>query len=226
MAAWKAALLNEASRRFQDQQKYNTDADASCTQYMAPISPTPPGLIDGALMKLAGEVNRETGFPLLSPGATVIDLGCGDGRWLISTAQFFQSRSCPVNCVGCDLDDALLAKARAAAAAIRTEGAAQKSSITFLRQDLMAADVSGATVVIAYLFREGCDVVMGKLERELEPTGTAVISVGFELRGWRKAQWTLRVNGSVPCYFYAPPWRANQQPETGEEAEEAEPGAR
>lgn len=29
----------------------------------------------------------------------------------------------------------------------------------------------------------------------------AVLSVGFELRGW-EPRWTLRVNGSVPLYFY------------------------
>jgi hypothetical protein len=67
----------------------------------------------------------------------------------------------------------------------------------------MLGDVSHATVVVVYLFREGSVDVMKKLERELPARDTAVLSVGFALRGW-EARWVLRVAGSVPCYFYSP----------------------
>lgn len=70
----------------------------------------------------------------------------------------------------------------------------------------MLADVSKATVIIAYLFREGCAAVRDKLEQELPSVGSAVLSVGFSLRGW-EPRWTLRVNGCVPLYFYSAPWR-------------------
>lgn len=211
MSTWKALLLQEAKKRFEEQQQAEAAAAASSDDgavLMAPISPSPPALIQAALGRLGAATADSGGLPLVRAGATIIDLGCGDGRWLLAAARQFPG----VRCVGYDLDEVLLGKADAVKSALLAEQQQQpevlkarhpRSTVEFRRQDLMLADVSQATVVVAYLFREGCAAVIEKLERELPAQDTAVLSVGFALRGW-EARWTLRVEGSVPCYYYSP----------------------
>jgi|AntAceMinimDraft_5_1070358.scaffolds.fasta_scaffold111432_1 SAM-dependent methyltransferase len=212
MSTWKALLLQEAKKRFEEQQQAEKAAAASSDDgavLMAPISPSPPALVQAALERLGTAASSSGDTPLVCAGAIIIDLGCGDGRWLLAAARRFPG----VRCVGYDLDEVLLGKADAAKSALLAEQQQQpevvvearspRSTIEFCRQDLMLADVSHATVVVAYLFREGCAAVIDKLECELPAQNTAVLSVGFALRGW-EARWALRVEGSVPCYYYSP----------------------
>ena len=167
--------------------------------------------------------------PLVGPGACIVDLGCGDGRWLLAAARAF--RGLGVQCVGYDLDEVLLEKAGRGAAAFELEmadaeggedgGGAEAatvpaSSVVMHRQDLMLADISGAAVVVAYLFREGCVEVQEKLDKELPPRA-AVVSVGFAMRGW-DARWSCRVDGSVPCYYYSRPWQSTAAQQGGQGA--------
>jgi ribosomal protein L11 methylase PrmA len=164
MASFKQLLLQEAKRRFELQKQEAAHSNAS---YMAPISPSPPELITEALSRLSSEVTS-SGQPLVGEGAEIIDLGCGDGRWLLAALKHFKN----VHCVGYDLDTQLLAKGEndkkdyfSAAAAATTNGAEQSSqendeneihsseasdcgSLHFHEKDLMLADVSNATVVI------------------------------------------------------------------------------
>ena len=65
--------------------------------------------------------------------------------------------------------------------------------------DLLKADISEASLVVAYLFREGCVVVQQKLQNEMRK-GAGVLSVGFEMRGWER-RWDLKVHG-INVYFY------------------------
>jgi len=230
MASLRQLLLKEAARRFEDQQEQNLAAAAASAILMAPISPSPPHLIGEAFKRLADERDDATGIPLVGTGSQFIDLGCGDGRWLSAAATCFKDKQ--VRCVGYDLDETLLRKARAAAMALHAQGAAvsvpeatttaeaplpppaqltrervdRLPTLEYRNCDLLTADVSHASIVIAYLFREGCFVVQEKLEKELSPTGTAVLSVGFSLKGW-EVRWVIRPKGSVPLYFYTPPWR-------------------
>ena len=189
-----------ARNRFEELQVEKTGGGEDCVKLMAPISPTPPALIEEALNRIAQDA-------LVSHGATIIDLGCGDGRWLISAAEFFAARGSATHGKGYDLDTVLLAKAREAAAGITSTATELGSTVQFDELDLMLADVSGATLVIAYLFREGIMSVMEKLEREMAPSKVGVLSIGFALKSWGSPKWTLRIEGSVPCYFYSPPWR-------------------
>lgn len=179
----RAALLKESSRRFELQQ---TAAEAN---YLAPISPTPPELIREALSLVSKDPHIN-----LSPGSIIIDLGCGDGRWLLAAAGMFRG----VSCAGYDLDEALLRKGRTAWEATDKTSS---SSLTLYASDLLVADVSSCSLVIVYLFRDGCEIVQQKLQSELPPTA-GIISVGFQMRGW-EAKWTLRLKGCVPLYFYA-----------------------
>ena len=104
---WKDALLQVARERFAGQQAEQQDA-----QLMAPISPSPAQLIDRSL-ELIVQLRPALAArpPDGAPRRLVVDLGCGDGRWLIAAAARFGWRG-----VGVDLNDALLARGRAAAA--------------------------------------------------------------------------------------------------------------
>ena len=47
---------------------------------------------------------------MIAPGARIVDLGCGDGRWLLAAADIFQEYG--VVCHGYDLDKRLLETAQ------------------------------------------------------------------------------------------------------------------
>ena len=153
----KAALIALAKQRFAEQQS------ASSHQLVAPISPSPPELVDATISEL-----RARG--LLT--SRLVDLGCGDCRWLVAARRHCR------RLVGYDIDGALLAKGRAA-----LDGADH----TLVEADFFESEniFEDGDVVVAYLFREGCAKLREKLEREL-PRGT-LVCVGFEMRGWRSS---------------------------------------
>jgi len=103
----------------------------------------------------------------------VYDLGCGDGRFVISAAQTFGARG-----VGVDIDPARIAEANAAA---RSEGVSDR--VRFLQQDLFAVDLSPATVVTLFLLPELNDRLAPKLRRELRD-GARIVSHRWTIRGW------------------------------------------
>jgi SAM-dependent methyltransferase len=114
-------------------------------------------------MLAAAEVRR---------GETVYDLGCGDGRVVITAARKFGARG-----VGFDLDFELIQAARAAAAAAGVRHAA-----TFQRADIFAVDLAPADVVTLYLLRDINERLLPQLRR-LRP-GARVASYEFGLPGY------------------------------------------
>ena len=155
----KAALIALAKQRFAEQQS------ASSHQLVAPISPSPPELIEKTLRELEAR-------GLLRGGNRLVDLGCGDGRWLVAARRHCR------RLVGYDIDGKLLEKGRAA-----LDGADH----TLVEADFFETEniFEDGDVVVAYLFREGCAKLREKLEKEL-PRGT-LVCVGFEMRGWRSS---------------------------------------
>ena len=154
----KAALIALAKQRFAEQQS------ASSHQLVAPISPSPPELIEKTLRELeARGLLRDN---------RLVDLGCGDGRWLVAARRHCR------RLVGYDIDGKLLEKGRAAL------GGADH---TLVEADFFESEniFEDGDVVVAYLFREGCAKLREKLEKEL-PRGT-LVCVGFEMRGWRSS---------------------------------------
>src|SRR5947207_4608707 len=75
-------------------------------------------------------------------GDILYDLGCGDGRIVITAAQKFGAR----RGTGIDIDPARIKEARANA---ETAGVAGR--VKFIEQDLFDAKISDATVVTLYL---------------------------------------------------------------------------
>ena len=93
----------------------------------------------------------------------VYDLGSGYGRIVILAAQKYGARG-----IGVELDPKLVAISRDVA---RQAGLSDK--VTFLEEDLFAADVSKATVVTLYLSESVNRELEPKLRRELRPGTTA-----------------------------------------------------
>jgi SAM-dependent methyltransferase len=116
-------------------------------------------------------------------GDTVYDLGCGDGRIVISAAKKFGARG-----VGIDNNPARIEEARVNA---RNAGVADR--VNFELNDLFDADIRRATVVAVYLLPEVNLRLRPRLMQELKP-GTRVVSHSFGMGDWKPDK-ELLVNG-------------------------------
>ena len=101
------------------------------------------------------------------------DLGCGDGRIVITAAKQFGCRG-----VGIDIDPRRIRESQKNA--IKT-GVSDR--VQFFQMDLFEADISEATVVTLYLLSEVNLRLRPKLLRELNP-GTRVVSHEFSMGDW------------------------------------------
>jgi SAM-dependent methyltransferase len=137
---------------------------APAVESAAPFVATPWSIVDEILTLAA------TG-----PGDFVVDLGCGDGRFVITAVARYGARGG----YGMDIDAALVRLANENA---RAAGVADR--VRFEERDLFTADVSSATVVTVYLLPK----VMARLERkllaELAP-GTRVVVNDYPFPTWQ-----------------------------------------
>jgi len=128
-----------------------------------PYVPTPPAVVD-AMLELAG----------VGPRDYVIDLGSGDGRIVLTGATRHKA-----NGMGVDIDPELVDLANGSA---RRLGVAER--VQFVRRDVLAADVSRATVITLYLLPGMMVNLQAKLLAELRP-GTRIVSHDFAFEKWR-----------------------------------------
>jgi SAM-dependent methyltransferase len=103
----------------------------------------------------------------------VYDLGSGDGRIPIAAAKKYGARG-----VGVEIDSSLVVRSRA-----RAEEVGVASQVEFRRQDLFNTDLSDATVVTLYLFRDMNIRLRPKLLRQLDP-GDRIVSHDFGMGRW------------------------------------------
>src|SRR5688572_7420471 len=127
-----------------------------------PFITTPPEVVE-RMLQMAGT----------RPGDLVIDLGSGDGRIVIAAAQKFGARG-----LGIELDAALVAKSRENARSARLG-----EKVSFVQGDVLAADISRATVVTAYLLPALMVKLQSRFIDELAP-GTRIVSHAFTMAGW------------------------------------------
>lgn len=104
----------------------------------------------------------------------VYDLGCGDGRFVVTAAQQFGARG-----VGVDIDPQRIKEARALA---KRTGADKR--VRFIEGDLFETDISEATVVTLYLLTRLNLKLRPKLQKELKP-GTRIVSHAFDMGDWQ-----------------------------------------
>jgi len=122
----------------------------------------------------------------------VYDLGCGDGRIVITAAQKYGARG-----VGYDLNPQRINESNANAV---KAGVADR--VRFVQGDLFQADLSGATVVTLYLLPDVNLKLRPKLLAELKP-GTRVVSHNYGMGDWEpKEVAEIEVEGSTH-YVYS-----------------------
>jgi len=128
-----------------------------------PYVPTPQAVVD-RMLELAE----------VKPGDTVIDLGSGDGRIMITAAQKYGARG-----FGVELDPRLVKRSNDEA---RRVGVADR--VKFLQQDLFKTDFHEANVLTLYLLPDVNMALRPKILAELKP-GTRVVSHDYGMGVWR-----------------------------------------
>jgi len=128
-----------------------------------PYVPTPQAVVD-----------RMLAVAQVSAGDTVIDLGSGDGRIMITAAQRHGARG-----FGVEIDPRLVQRSNEAA---RRLGVSDR--VKFLRQDLFNTDFHEANVLTLYLLPDVNIALRPKILAELKP-GTRVVSHDYDMREWR-----------------------------------------
>lgn len=126
----------------------------------------------------------------------VYDLGCGDGRIVITAAKRYGARG-----VGIDIDPERIKEATANA---KAAGVADK--VKFIEGDLFETDISAATVVTLYLLTSLNLKLKPKLLNDLKP-GTRVVSHAFDMGDWKPEQEDY-VEGSNVYMWRVPPRKA------------------
>ena len=164
--------------------------------------PTPHNVVGEMLQLLA-----------VKPTDVVYDLGCGDGRVVITAAKRYKARG-----VGIDIDPQRIKESRANA---RRAGVVKR--VKFLQQDLFETDIREASVVALYLLPELNRKLRPKLLSDLRP-GTRVASHDFDMGDWHPDR-VIYVRGSAyehTVYYWVIPanvdgaWQMSVPSPTGE----------
>ena len=138
-----------------------------------PFVPTPQDVVD-----------RMLALARLSRTDTLYDLGCGDGRIVVTAAKRYGARG-----VGIDLNPERIAEARTNA---RKAGVEQR--VDFKVADLFETDLSPASVVSLYLLPDVNLKLKPRLWAQLKP-GSRVVSHAFDMGADWPPERTVQVDG-------------------------------
>jgi 2-polyprenyl-3-methyl-5-hydroxy-6-metoxy-1,4-benzoquinol methylase len=142
--------------------------------------PTPQEVVD-EMLKLGGVQKQDV----------VYDLGCGDGRIVISAAKL------GAHAVGIDINPERIKESNDNA---QKEGVTEL--VTFRNEDLFTTDISPATVVTLYLLPARLTKLRPKLWKELKP-GTRIVAHDFDLGDWQ-AERTIEFEGHRLFFWTIP----------------------
>lgn len=142
--------------------------------------PTPQDVVDGMLK--AANVHS---------GDVLYDLGCGDGRTVITAAKL------GARAVGIDINPERIKESKANAVE-----AGVTDRVQFRNEDLFEADIHEASVVTLYLLPSLNVKLRPKLFRDLKP-GTRIVSHDFDMGEWKPDK-ILEVEGHT-VYFWVIP---------------------
>ena len=161
----------------------------------APISPTPKKIIETFLPRF--KIHRSS---------LLVDLGCGDGRWLFAANAFTNCR-----CLGIDVDVERLLIAQNEILKHKLQDVVQVRQQDVFEFVKESEDILEADVIVLYLFREAV-AEMGSLLRQrlrlnedrrmcsASRRNVQVLSVGFALAGWICA--SEEKIGGIRVYLY------------------------
>lgn len=133
------------------------------TESVAPFVPTPNDVVREMLTL------SEAG-----PGDILYDLGCGDGRILITAIQEFNVDKA----VGFELNERILESTK-----LKIYDADLEDRISVYNTSFFTADLTPATVVTLYLTTSGNAKLRPKFQKELRK-GTRVVSHDFPITDW------------------------------------------
>lgn len=136
--------------------------DGRSVKKLAPSVSTPMEVVE-RMLSLAGVQSEDV----------VYDLGSGDGRIVITAAKIYGARA-----VGFEIDRRLVKESRN-----NVRKAGVQDLVEIRQQDILQADLSGATVVTLYLFPEANRLLRPRLWSQLKP-GARVVSNYFDMDEW------------------------------------------
>jgi ribosomal protein L11 methylase PrmA len=125
----------------------------------------------------------------VGPEDVVYDLGCGDGRIVVTAAQKYGARG-----VGIDIDPRRIKEANE-----NVETAGVSDLVEIRNGNLFEADLREASVVTLYLLSSLNLKLRPKLWEELK-VGSRVVSHSFSMGDWDPEQ-VLDVNGRTVYYW-------------------------
>jgi len=125
--------------------------------------PTPQAVID-KMLEMAKVTKADV----------VYDLGCGDGRIVVTAAKKYG-----VKALGVDIDPVRVKEAVA-----RAKAAKVAELVTVREEDMYKTDLSGASVVTLYLNDKANLALMPALKKSLKP-GSRVVSHTWDMGDWR-----------------------------------------
>jgi SAM-dependent methyltransferase len=149
-----------------------------------PYVPTRPEVV-AAMLKLANVSSKDV----------VYDLGCGDGRIVITAAKEFGATG-----KGIDIDPERIAEAK-----VNAQKAGVSDKVKFAVGDLFKSDFSPASVVTLYLLPAINLKLRPQLLKQLKP-GTRIVSHAFDMGDW-KPEKTVQVDGGATIYLWTVPVR-------------------
>jgi len=143
-----------------------------------PYLPTTQAAVE-AMLKLAGVTSDDV----------VYDLGCGDGRIVITAAKLYGAHG-----VGIDIDPQRIREANENA-----KKAGVENLVRFEENDLFKANIREASVVTLFLLTSVNARLRPKLLQELRP-GTRVVSNTFDMGDWKPDK-EFNVDSADEGYF-------------------------
>ncbi len=146
-----------------------------------PYVPTPQSVVDG-MLSLAD----------VKEGEVVYDLGCGDGRIVITAAKEFGATG-----IGVDLNPERIREANANA-----DEANVADKVTFYEGDLFNFDFSKADVLTLYLLPDVNLKLRPKIQAEMKP-GSRVVSHAFTMGDWQPNE-QINVDGRTVYLWIIP----------------------
>jgi SAM-dependent methyltransferase len=151
-----------------------------------PYVPTPQDVVD-RMLELAQVTKNDV----------VYDLGCGDGRIVVTAAKKYGARG-----VGVDIDPVRIEESKANAKAAGVE-----KLVSFKVQNVMDTNVSEATVVTLYLLPSVNMALRPILTKQLKP-GSRIVSHAFNMGDWEpeKTESFTDSSGNTRTLYF---WKAD-----------------
>lgn len=159
----KKGVDDESNNESDEKGEWSIPLTHSQPRYiLAPYVATPQDVVE-RMLQLAEVTSRDL----------VYDLGCGDGRIVITAARKYGAHG-----VGIDIEPYWVAESQSNA---KKSGVEQL--VTFSLQDAMTVDLTPATVVMLYLVHWSTSKLQPIIKRQVK-AGTRIVSHSFGMDDW------------------------------------------